>query len=354
MRQYDFEDVGDIEFVASVSQVNRAQLSELVSKLQKIDKLEYGFKRIMFCPLTSPPTSAQLIQNLVKEHDITVACDSGGYESQINDNYSIRDIYCFDQNYYLEHDWPHELVLPDQVPIEGDDEEIIEGKVKDTISLSRILHDELPRSKQKRAIPVIQGHTKQQIVDCLDAYTDLDYVQKVGFGSFGTGGVNGGVNYLNEENIENLQFVVKEARKYDLDVHTFGVGGPTSLPILYQCGVDTFDSTGWMRSAGYGNVFFPFKSRFNITHLYDRSGPTVFREELASLKEETNHDCHFCQSFKKLQESRFHRILHNLFVMREMTEMIQEQTIHEVLDLMNPRSRYTKYLQQMAVNQAIY
>lgn len=348
MRHYDFQDVGKIEFVASVSQVNRAQLRDLISSLKKLEQVEYGLERLMFCPITSSPTAADLIQEITQEYDVTVVCDSGGYESQINDEYSMQDIYLYDRDYYLENDWPHEFVLPDQVPIEGDDEDTIQRKVRDTISLSRMLHEELPANKQQRAIPVIQGHTKQQVVDCLDAYTSFDNIQKVGFGSFGTGGVNGGVNYLNESNIELLQFVVKEARKHNLDVHGFGVGGPTSIPILYQCGVDTFDSTGWMRSAGYGNVFFPFKSRLNVTHLRDRSGPTVFREELNGLKQETDHECPFCESFEQLHDNRSNRVLHNLLVMREMTDMIEERSIHEVLDLMNPRSRYTRYLQQMA------
>lgn len=349
MRQYRLSELGDIEFVASVAQVNRAQLREIVTRLEEVDKAEYGLKRVMFCPLTSRESSVKVIKELAEEYDVKVSCDSGGYESQVNDDYSMQDIYQFDRRYYLSNDWPHELVLPDQVPVEGDSEEVIEEKVRDTISLSKLLYGELPVEKQKKAVPVVQGHTKQQIVDCLGEYTQLENISKIGFGSFGTGGVNGGVNYLNEQNIELLQFVVKEARKYDLDVHAFGIGGPTSIPILYQCGVDTFDSTGWMRSAGYGNVFFPFKSRLNITHLRDRSGPTVFREEIRGLKEETNHDCPFCRSFEELQESRLNRILHNLLVMREMTHMIREKPIGEVLDMMNPRSRYTGYLESMAV-----
>lgn len=350
MRKYYFRDLGEIEFVASVSKVNRAQFNKIISNLDEFDAVEYGLKRLMFCPLTASSATAEVIQSLTESHDINVASDSGGYESQISDEYSMRDIYQFDRDYYLENDWIDEYVLPDQVPIGGDDEKTIEHKVRDTISLSRMLHEELPPSKQSRSVPVVQGHTKQQVVDCLDAYTQFDQIQKIGFGSFSTGGVNGGVNYLNKENIELLQFVVKEARKHDLDVHAFGVGGPTSIPILYQCGVDTFDSTGWMRSGGYGNVFFPFKSRLNVTHLRDRSGGTVFREELNELKDETDHSCPFCESFQKLQDSRLHRILHNLIVMREMTEKVQEYSVEELLGIMNPQSQYTKYLQQMAVS----
>jgi len=353
MRRYQLDDVGEIEFVASVAQVNRAQLIDIVEALEEYNLVEYILGRMMFCPLTSSEIAVDYLESLSSNYDLTFSCDSGGYESQINDEYTMKDIYTFDREYYLSTDWPDELVLPDQVPVEGDDEATIEEKVQDTISLSRMLYNELPSDKQERAVPVIQGHTKQQIVECLDVYKKFDKINKIGFGSFGTGGVNGGVNYLNEENLELLQFVVKEARKYDLDVHAFGIGGPTSIPILYQCGVDTFDSTGWIRSAGYGNVFFPFKSRLNVTHLRNRSGPTVFREELRELKEETGHECPFCQSFKSLHNSRQHRILHNLIVMREMTDMILEYSLEELIEMMNPKSKYTGYLKNFIPSESV-
>jgi hypothetical protein len=348
MRKYDFHEKGDIDFVASVSKVNRAQFEDLTASLEELGLVETGLNRLMFCPLTASKGTEETIHSLSKSYDINVACDSGGYESQIGDEYSMRDIYQFDREYYRNNDWPDELVLPDQVPIGDDDPETIEHKVQDTISLARMLYQELDQAKQKKAVPVIQGHTKEQVVACLDAYSELEHVNKVGFGSFSTGGVNGGVNYLTKDNIELLQFVVKEARKHDLKVHAFGVGGPTSLPILYQCGVDTFDSTGWMRSGGYGNVFFPFKSRYNITHQRDRSGPTVYQEEIRELQQETGHKCPFCESFDQLQESRLYRILHNLLVMKEMTTKVKELDVPELLSIMNPNSRYTGYLEEMA------
>jgi tRNA-guanine family transglycosylase len=348
MRKYHFPDPGSFEFVASVSQVNRAQFVRMVDALEDHGLVKEAFSRLMYCPLTSGGETIAVLEDLHNQYDIHISCDSGGYESQINEEYSMRDIFQFDREYYLNTDWPDEYVLPDQVPIAGDDEQTVEHKVQDTISLSRMLYDRLPEEKQRKAVPVVQGQTKRQIVDCLDAYTEFDHITKIGFGSFSTGGVNGGVNYLTEENIELLQFVVKEARKHDLDVHAFGVGGPTSIPILYRCGVQSFDSTGWMRSAGYGNVFFSFKSRFNITHRRNRSGPTVFKQEFTDMKEETGHECPYCASFDKLQESRLYRILHNLIVIREMTEQVEAYSTAEILELMSPQSKYRTYLERMA------
>jgi tRNA-guanine family transglycosylase len=242
-----------------------------------------------------------------------------------------------------------EYVLPDVVPVGGDDEKTVEHKVQDTISLARMLYRELPPEKQRKAVPVVQGQTKQQVVDCLDAYAELDNIQKIGFGSFSTGGVNGGVNQLTTSNIELLQFVVREAQKYDLNVHAFGIGGPTSVPILYSCGVDTFDSTSWVRSAGYGNVFFPFRSRVNISHLQNRSGATMFESELSSIKQRTGHSCPFCASFDELKEDRNARLLHNLIVMHEVAERVQSTSVKQILEIMNPNSRYRTYLEKMAL-----
>jgi queuine/archaeosine tRNA-ribosyltransferase len=228
-----------------------------------------------------------------------------------------------------------------------DNEETVRRKVYDTISLSRSLHAELPANRQRRSVPVVQGHTREQIVACLDAYRKFDHIQKIGFGSFATGGVNGGVNYLTKENIDFLQFIVDEAHRYGLDVHAFGIGGPTSIPILHYCGVDTFDSTGWMRSGGYGNAFFPFKSRYNVTHLRERSGLTLFKQELREVRQATGHNCPFCNSFDDLHDKREYRILHNLLVTRETCEMVQKLSIEEILELMNSNSRYYGYLNRL-------
>lgn len=322
----------------------------MVDHLEEDGYLQETLGRLMFCPLTASPGTTSATEHLSEQYDIRVLSDSGGYESQVNDEYSMRDIYQFDKQYYLENDWIDEYVLPDVVPVAADDEQTVEHKVQDTISLARMLYRELPESKQRRAVPVVQGHTRQQIVDCLDAYTELNRIEKVGFGSFSTGGVNGGVNQLTENNIELLQFVVHEAHKHDLDVHAFGIGGPTSVPILQWCGVDTFDSTGWVRSAGYGNVFFPFKSRVNITHLRNRSGESVFASDFAEIKRQTGHDCPYCASFTGLKDDRTLRVLHNLVVMHEVTDRAESQSPEDLLDIMNPNSRYTTYLQKLTAS----
>jgi hypothetical protein len=80
----------------------------------------------------------------------------------------------------------------------------------------------------------------------------------------------------------------------------------------------------------------------------ERSGPTVFKEELRELKAETEHDCPFCQSFDELQENRLFRILHNLIVMQEMTELVHEYSVTELINIMNPKSQYKRYLEEMA------
>lgn len=350
MDRYRVPDPGSIEFVASVGMIHPGGIASMVDHLEEDGYLQETLGRLMFCPLTASPGTTSATEHLSEQYDIRVLSDSGGYESQVNDEYSMRDIYQFDKQYYLENDWIDEYVLPDVVPVAADDEQTVEHKVQDTISLARMLYRELPESKQRRAVPVVQGHTRQQIVDCLDAYTELNRIEKVGFGSFSTGGVNGGVNQLTENNIELLQFVVHEAHKHDLDVHAFGIGGPTSVPILQWCGVDTFDSTGWVRSAGYGNVFFPFKSRVNITHLRNRSGESVFASDFAEIKRQTGHDCPYCASFTDLKDDRTLRVLHNLVVMHEVTDRAESQSPEDLLDIMNPNSRYTTYLQKLTAS----
>jgi queuine/archaeosine tRNA-ribosyltransferase len=169
----------------------------------------------------------------------------------------------------------------------------------------------------------------------------------VGFGSFGTSGVSNGVNMLTTDAYRNLKWAVDNAHEAGLTVHAFGVGGPTSIPLLYSAGVDSFDTTSWMRSSGYGNVFFPFKSRYNASHRKKRGGKILTKDELPHLKAETSHDCPLCEDMALLRESRWTRIMHNLVVIHEMTNRVEEMSHAEILDAMDEQSTYRRRLAEV-------
>jgi queuine/archaeosine tRNA-ribosyltransferase len=301
----------------------------------------------MFTPIANGRDTLQSIQNIGESYDVNVMFDSGGYEVQVG-NLEFDDLYSYLIDFYDENRWGHRYVLPDNVPVSDDTPDIVDQKVDETISASKMCFRRLPNRLKSRAVAVIQGHSKEQITRCLNEYSSLDGLKHVGFGSFSTSGISQGVNMLTRNAFDNLEWATRRAHEVGLSVHGFGIGGPTSIPLLYEAGVDSFDTTSWMRSSGYGNVFFPFQSRYNASHRKNRGGNILIEDELPHLKAETNHECPFCESISRLRNNRWDRIIHNLIVMHEMTNRIETMDQEEVIEAMNPNSRYRKHLEELA------
>jgi len=90
-------------------------------------------------------------------------------------------------------------------------------------------------------------------------------------------------------------------------------------------GVYSFDSSCWLRTAGFGNVFMPFIKRRNISggRLLERAGHRpITASEFHMLQQETGHTCFFCTSFDELKMRRFYQILHNLTVMMDTVDSL--------------------------------
>ncbi|SFR58352.1 tRNA-guanine family transglycosylase [Halogeometricum limi] len=286
------------------------------------------------------------MKQLSKE-GVNVMFDSGGYHVQTN-NGDFDELYNYIMPFYDKNRWAHQYVLPDNVPLSDDDDETVERKVKETRTNAKLSYHFLPEELKSRAVPVIQGSKYPHITDCIDTYSELDQIQTVGFGSFETFGKNNGINFISERVAETLRYAVNLAHERGLKIHAFGVGGPTAIPVLGKLGVDSFDCSSWLRAAGYGDIYFPFRTPRNVTHKTDRTGPKVFRSDLEELKKETGHKCPFCASYDKLRDSRIIRILHNLIVLRDMAESINSYSTEEMLDLMNDKSRYTTILRSIS------
>ena len=326
--------------------VSPATVDKFVSTLEE----RYGSIKpldpLIYTPIATGPTLTDKIQSL-SERGVTVMFDSGGYHVQTN-NGDYDELYNFIMPFYEENQWGDRYVLPDNVPLSDDDEETVQRKVKETRTNARLSYHFLSDELKPKAVPVIQGSDYEHITNCIDTYAELDQVQTVGFGSFETFGKNNGVNIISERVARNLRYAVNLAHDEGLDVHAFGVGGPTAIPVLGQLGVNSFDCSSWIRAGGHGDIYFPFRTPLNVSHKTDRDGPKVFERNLDQLKYETGHHCPFCETYEQLRDSRITRILHNLVVLREMSESIDRYSASEMIDKMNDGSRYTKLLQQLA------
>jgi len=249
--------------------------------------------------------------------------DSGGYAVQ-QGALSYEDLYQRLLAYYRANDWADVYVLPDFVPTTGLSQEDVEDRVNATIAVSRLFYAEMPIGLRPRALPVVQGYTRMQVRACVEAFRELG-ATTMGFGSFGTTGASNDVNIVTARSIDLLAYLADLSTRYGFTIHAFGVGSPTLLPVLYELGVDSFDSSSWLRTAGYGNVLLPFGIRRSVTggRLRERAGHRPLVEtEFRMLQEETGHTCYFCASFQALKHNRFYQILHNLAVIMDTVQSL--------------------------------
>jgi hypothetical protein len=335
-----------MDFYAALS-VSSSEIRKTFAKLAdgygSLDPLE----NIMFTPIANGEMGYRTVRDISDRYGIDVMFDSGGYEVQVG-HYEFDELYSYLVEFYDDTRWGHRNVLPDHVPISSDPPALVEQKVNETITASRMCFRRLPDELKSSAIAVVQGHTKEQLTRCINAYSSLDGLEHIGFGSFSTSGVSNGVNMLSRDAFENLTWATQRAHEKGLSVHAFGIGGPTSIPLLYEAGVDSFDTTSWMRSSGYGNVFFPFRSRFNASHRTNRTGNVLLSDELPHLRAETGHKCPYCEDITRLRESRWTRIMHNLIVIDEMSTRIGDISREAMIEAMDPQSKYRRRLEEIA------
>jgi queuine/archaeosine tRNA-ribosyltransferase len=244
---------------------------------------------------------------------------------------------------YTAQPWADHYILPDHVPTSHDTPERVWEKVRETVQCTRLFWRELPPALRRRAVPVVHGHTIEQVEYCLQAYAALD-VATVGFGSFATGGRNNESNLATQGSIGLAAHVIKVAGSQGRAVHLFGLGVPALVPLLHGIGAASFDSSTWLKSAGFGQVHLPFTRSYNITY---RNGPSELQQGIewphfARLKAATGHDCLYCADQATLAAHKMHRAAHNLLSIAEAVQMINQgehKRISAIYALGSPKYR---------------
>jgi len=298
------------------------------------------FSTVLVSPLFANPSTLNLIRRELKEkRGATVYFDSGGYYCQ-QGKISFDQLYRSLRDYYKDpaNHWADWYVLPDYVPNSTDTPEIVEEKVSNTITAVRMFHAEIPSTIQEVSIPVIQGHTFQQVNQCMEAYKGLGF-KYVGFGSFGTNGLRQDINRADRRSISILSHVSQDLGNNAIRLHTFGVSTPPVVYALKRLGVYSFDSLAWQRSAGYGKIYMPFTRAYNVSYQSTRNSildPTEF----GIIKERTGHWCPFCVDFRNLRESRLHRSLHNLVAVMETVDNDCHQNSLDIASLIKWKSQH--------------
>jgi queuine/archaeosine tRNA-ribosyltransferase len=210
--------------------------------------------------------------------------------------------------------------LPDHVPTSRDTPEIVESKVKDTITEAQIFSAEMPVTIRDKALPVVQGHTEQQVFKCLDAYMQLG-AQYIGFGSFGTSGASSQMNLVTDQSLRMLKLLSAQGADKGFKLHLFGVSTPPILYVFNYLDIYSFDSMAWIKAAGYGNVFLPLVRGYMVTYRVYRRTHT-YQDHFEYLKELTGHTCPFCEDFTQLMTSKTYRVMHNLVCLMDTLDIL--------------------------------
>ncbi len=326
------------------------------SDIRKISRLFKEYKvdstpldNILVTPLFIQEDSLDQIQKIKSQQDSTVMFDSGGYYVQIG-RLTYQELYYPLLKFYKNNRWADIYTLPDYVPTSQDTIEEIQAKVDDTVRYTTLFFQELPPDLQARAMPVVQGHTMEQVDYCLKHYLPLG-TRYLGFGSFGTVGKNSQVNIATDSAVDLAKYVIDVAQKNKIQVHLFGLGAPALVAMIRGIGAGSFDSSSWIKSAGFGQIHLPFTRGYNISHRNGRSelqkGITIRKFE--ELRVRTQHECPYCQSIDLLQREKMYRALHNLISIRQSVDMINQERyelIREIYENGSPRYRkeYQKWL----------
>ena len=317
-----------IEHVHQRPPVFYLSLTHSASEIRQIMRLwlESGdprnpFANVIFTPLFTQPAAIKTIRELKEQQGCTVIFDSGGYQVQAG-KIAYEQLFGKLLQFYREHAWADWYVLPDRVPHSKDADADVEMKVRDTIDFARLFVRMMGASFAERALGVVHGRTEEQMRRCVLAYAEMG-LRYIGFGSFGTSGPNGTVNLVSQKSLKLLKVVRSLANEYGLHLHIFGIGSPSHLVRLGEAGIvpTSFDSAGWWKAGGFGNIFFPGGKQLHITAV---SSPETTLSGIAVQKHRSNHDCPFCSDLKLLRRRRIMRVLHNLVAMMDTYDRIWE------------------------------
>lgn len=312
-----------MQFVMSAT-ANAGDLRRVLSLWESSGDKRNPFAHVLISPLFCSPATFKFVhQELKEKRGNEVFFDSGGYFVQ-QGRIAYDELYGKLLNFYNANQWADWYVLPDHVPTSRDTPERVAEKITDTITVAKHFHNDLPANLKDRALPVVQGHTETQILDCVETYIALG-AKYIGFGSFGTSGANSQVNSVTDQSLRMVRRLTSLGKEFDFKLHLFGVSTPPILYVFDRLGVHSFDSMAWMKAAGFGNVFLPLMRGYMVTYrIYDRTH--TYQENFEYIKELTGHRCPFCENFADLVNNRMSRIMHNLTCVMDTLDILSYGT----------------------------
>ncbi|MCI0428139.1 MAG: GNAT family N-acetyltransferase [Nitrospiraceae bacterium] len=321
-----------ITFVAALT-ASTNDLKLMVEMWEAEGPRQKPFERCIITPLFIDPGAYQSVRRMHDLWGVEVVFDSGGFFVQ-QGKIGYHELFTRLLAFYAKNDWAEGYVLPDFPPTSRQRDDEVTERVYVTAAEGVKFFKRLPPQLQPRAIGTLQGRTPTHLRHCYDAF-QRNGIQRLAFGSFDTTGVNAEINILTDGAIGRLAFL-RDLIKYEYvanrlatmpDLHFFGVSSPMTMASFGGFLATSYDSSGWLRTAGFGNVYLPFQSRRNISHGSTalRLGNGLSTADFYAGCEETGHSCPFCRNFARLKKDRFARMWHNALVFTEMTDAVNNR-----------------------------
>jgi N-acetylglutamate synthase-like GNAT family acetyltransferase len=318
-----------LRFVASLTTTTH-DVKTLVRLWEAEGHSERPFDECIVTALFASPGTLKWIRHMHDHWGVQVVFDSGGFFVQ-QGKIAYDELFARLLQFYEQNDWASAYVLPDFVPTSRQSADEVSERVHVTASEGVKFYRRMPVELRERALGVMQGHTPEHLRLCFRAFGEAG-ISRIGFGSFDTGGTNSEINLLTEDSLSRLRFVRRMLLDHHKqsaggrvpDLHLFGVSSPSMVERFPDYLATSFDSSGWIMTAGLGNVYLPFQGRRNVSHRSSslQMGPGLSASEFYASCERTGHSCPFCSDYKKLQSDRFARMCHNVVVFSEMTAQV--------------------------------
>ncbi|SRR6266849_109385 len=332
-----------MDFYASLT-INRCHLKRMCEIwATRFGKEEFPFRYAIVSPLF---VRNGILPTLYEHREqCNVIFDSGGFHVQqgrIRLRPAIRKL----RRLYRENNWADRFALPDAPITSMDTPDVVRSKLDSTRRQYRTFPAGFPHSFRCKFLPVVHGTTTGEVHRSMLAARNV-LSKSLGFGGFSTSGPNSGVNSCTAQSLRLLVDFVELCKKWNLDSHVFGIGGPAAIAVLRHVSVNSFDSAGWIRTAAYGNVYLPHIGALNITGAA-HSRRYVTAREFRHLRGATGHECEFCTDQALLLRSWHHRALHNYCTIKTLTQSLRDTPAQQTLEKLrafNPR--YAGYLQMV-------
>ena len=314
----------ELHFVASVTR-GASEIRRIRTLWEESGDVRNPLLRVLVTPLFTPPSTLRLIRQMRETGAVSeVWFDSGGYYVQMG-RITYDEMYVRLLDFYRANTWADCYVLPDYVPTSSDSYDDVWHKVRRTADGGALFWSEMPEQLKPKALLVIHGHDVHQAEYCVARYLAIG-ARRVGFGSFDTNGKANSVNSVTSASLDLMIHLRSILHQSGIPLHAFGVGTPPVIYLLHKIGISSFDSVGWMKTAGYGKIYMPFVRAYNITYR-DSGARGLSYDAFQKLKQVTGHSCYYCQSFETLRRDRFARIMHNLTVVLDTVQNVREDRV---------------------------